>query len=77
MVEVLAPGETNKERDRELKRKLYARRGVQEYWILDWRETTIQVYRRESDALQLADTLTSPPLPGFSWPVGALLATPL
>ncbi len=70
-IEVLSPGSTNERRDRELKLKLYSRQGVHEYWIVDWRLRTIQVYRRADLALQLVstvtdgDVLTSPLLPGF------------
>lgn len=76
VVEVLSPGPKNEERDRDIKLKLYSRRGVREYWIVDWRDVSVQVYRREQAALHLvatlnsADVLTSPLLPGFAWPVG-------
>jgi len=72
VVEVLSPGPKNEERDRDIKLKLYSRRGVREYWIVDWREQAIEVYRREQAALHLVetlaaeDTLTSPLLPGFA-----------
>lgn len=78
VVEVLSPGAANERRDRELKLKLYSRQGVHEYWIVDWRLRTVQVYRRQQAALVLIatlesqDTLTSPLLPGFSWPVSRL-----
>ena len=83
VVEVLSPGPENVERDRELKLRLYSRQGVREYWIVDWRESVIQVYRRDSAVLQLAatlladDLLTSPLLPGFAQQVGDLCASPL
>jgi Uma2 family endonuclease len=35
IVEVLSPGSRNQRRDREAKLKLYSRRGVLEYWIVD------------------------------------------
>ena len=79
-VEVLSPGSTNARRDREAKLKLYSRRGVQEYWIVDWQRRQIEVYRREDAALRLAatlyetDTLRSPLLAGFEHPVAALFA---
>ncbi len=75
VVEVLSPGSANERRDRELKLKLYSRQGVQEYWIVDWRVRTVQVYRRAEMALTLVgtlrddDILTSPLLPGFSCPL--------
>ena len=82
-VEVLSPGDTNERRDREFKRKLYAREGVEEYWLVDWRARTVEVYRRTGDLLQLAqtltdaDTLASPLLPGFAYPVRDLWEPPL
>jgi Uma2 family endonuclease len=78
IVEILSPGPTNERRDRELKLKLYAREGVDEYWLIDWRAHTVAVYRRAGQALALvatltdADTLTSPLLPGFACPVAGL-----
>jgi len=72
VVEVLSPGAANERRAREIKLDLYSRRGVQEYWIVDWQLHTVQIYRRHEQALTLAstavdgDTLTSPLLPGFS-----------
>jgi len=78
VVAVLSPGGTNERRDREVKRKLYSRRGVLEYWIVDWRTQQIEVYRREQRALSLvatlypSDTLTSPLLPGFTCEVATL-----
>ena len=78
VVEILSPGATNQRRDREAKLKLYAREGVGEYWIVDWRTRGVDVYRRTDERLQAAatltdaDTLTSPLLPGFAYPVGDL-----
>jgi Uma2 family endonuclease len=72
MVEVLSPGTKNIRRDREAKLDVYSRRLVREYWIVDWRARTVDVYRRQGNVLQLAaslgaeDTLESPLLPGFS-----------
>jgi Uma2 family endonuclease len=71
-IEILSPGSTNERRDLELKLKLYSRQGVQEYWIVDWRLHTVQIYRRQEQALALfstagdGDTLSSPLLPDFS-----------
>lgn len=78
VIEVLSSGTENEKRDRELKLKLYSTRGVQEYWILDWRKQQVEVYRRHHSLLQLVgtffsnDELNSPLLPGFSYPVGRL-----
>ncbi len=71
-IEVLSPGLTNERRDRDAKLKLYARRGVLEYWIVDWRRKQVEIYRREQMTLQLIgtvrehETLESPLLPGFT-----------
>jgi Uma2 family endonuclease len=78
IVEVLSPGVENERRDREAKLKLYAIRGVLEYWILNWRLQQIEVYRRQDATLALVGTLfateplTSPLLPGFSCAVERL-----
>lgn len=72
MVEVLSPGKTNERRDREAKLKLYSVQGVYEYWIVNLKEQSVEVYRRENAALKLVatlfsqDALTSPILPNFS-----------
>lgn len=77
-VEVLSPGATNSRRDREAKLKLYSRRGVLEYWIVNWQERYMEVYRRENAILKLQSTLyqndilQSPNLPGFSCQVGQI-----
>jgi Uma2 family endonuclease len=71
VVEVLAAGSDNERRDREVKRKLYTIRGVQEYWIIDWNKQQIEIFRRDSNGLPLVatlfptDVLSSPLLPGF------------
>ncbi len=78
VIEVLSLGKANEVRDREAKLNLYSRRGVDEYWIVSWMESFVEVYRREDAALKLVatlhdtDTLTSPLLPGFSCPVSKL-----
>jgi Uma2 family endonuclease len=84
VVEVLSPGSVNERRDRDLKRNLYSRQGVQEYWIADWMEHFVEVYRPGSGGeLQLAatlydgDTLTSPLLPGFACEISTLWAPPI
>ncbi len=80
VVEVLSPGADNRHRDREAKLKLYSRDGVDEYWIVDWRERLVELFRRDrqQDVLQFVaslasrDTLESPHLPGFRFVVGRL-----
>jgi Uma2 family endonuclease len=78
VVEVLSPGAANLRRDLDAKLKLYSTRGVDEYWIVDWRLETVAVYRRQRARLRLVstlsyeDTLTSPLLPGFALPIAQL-----
>jgi Uma2 family endonuclease len=72
VVEVLSTGESNEQRDKSVKLKLYSQYGVQEYWIINWQFKTLEIYRRTDAQLQIVatllvgDTLTSPLLPGFS-----------
>jgi Uma2 family endonuclease len=75
VVEVLSPGQQNEVRDRENKLRLYSVTGVQEYWILNRFTQQVELYRRLDNqltqvvTLEKTDTLTSPLLPGFSYPV--------
>ncbi len=70
VIEVLSDG--SEQRDRSAKLHLYARHGVPEYWLVDWRAQRIEIYRHQQGALRLAqtlhrgDTLRSPLLPGFA-----------
>lgn len=79
VIEMLSPGKANEERDREKKLELYSRRGVQEYWIADWRAVTIDIYRPVEGELRLiqtireGETLTSPLLPGFGSVIDSFL----
>lgn len=83
VVEVLSPGRENERRDREVKLALYARQGVQEYWIVDWQRQAIEVYRRVDGDLRPVATLTGENalttdlLPGFSCPISRLWAPSL
>jgi Uma2 family endonuclease len=78
VVEVLTPGITNARRDREIKLRLYSRRGIMEYWIVNWQERYLEVYRREDailkhvSTLYQADMLRSPHLPGFDCEVSQI-----
>lgn len=73
VVEVLSP--STRKRDAQTKRRLFARTGVREYWLVDPELDTVQVYRRSDDGafapvaeLSAEDdqTLTTPLLPGWS-----------
>lgn len=80
--EVVLPNGVDVTFNREAKLKLYSQRGVQEYWIVDWRRRQIEVYRREQAALRLVatlfdqDTLQSPLLPGFTCVIERLFPQP-
>ena len=70
VVEILSP--STAERDRTLKRALYAEYGVQEYWLVDPDTKTVTVLVLDAGAFAEAacygtgQTLTSPILPGFT-----------
>ncbi len=76
VIEILSPGSENRRRDRETKRKLYSRRGAEEYWIVNWQERRMEVYLRENAVLTLDRTLTENDvlettlLPGFRCKIG-------
>ena len=67
-VEVLSPDSAV--RDRIVKRDLYARHGVGEYWIADPDARTIEVLQR--GVYGAGDVLESPLLPGLRLAVGEL-----
>ena len=70
VVEILSP--STAERDRSLKRALYARYGVREYWLVDPDTRTVTVLLLDDGAfVEVAhygagQTLTSPTLTGFT-----------
>ena len=70
VVEILSP--STADRDRTVKRALYARHGVKEYWLVDADEHTIAVLLLGEQGFEPVatygegDTLVSPTLPGFS-----------
>jgi len=76
IIEVLSPGAENAHRDRQVKRHLYRKYGVKEYWLVDAQKRAIEVYRsqrfRLAATLGMKDQLTSPILPGFECPVREL-----
>ena len=70
VVEILSP--STAEYDKTVKRTLYARHGVREYWQVDTDAMTITVLTlreagfEEAATYGVYDTLTSPTLPGFN-----------
>lgn len=71
-IEIVSPGKENARRDREVKRQVYSKFGVKEYWIADPEKRALEIYRLERETLKLVATLmdedeiTTPILPGFS-----------
>jgi Uma2 family endonuclease len=81
VVEILSPG--TRKVDEQIKRRLFDRGGVREYWLIDPELDTVKVYRREADgsfprvaelSREADDVLTSPVLPGWSLALGRMLA---
>ena len=69
VIEILSPGTENERRDRHVKRQLYRKYGVKEYWIIDPQKLTIEIYRttrfKLAATLNIKDDVTTPLLPGF------------
>jgi Uma2 family endonuclease len=78
VIEILSPGRENISRDRIAKRQLYAKHGVNEYWIVDSENRSVEIYRRADQTLEFGailrneDSVTSPLLTGFSCPVAKI-----
>lgn len=72
VIEVISEGAENERRDKTVKRQAYSKFGVQEYWIVDRYQHTIEVYRLVESQLELVttltnnDQLTTPLMPGFT-----------
>ena len=80
VVEILSPG--TRRRDLGIKRALFDRGGVREYWVVDPEVDVIRVYRRSGDrfgrAVELSaeagEVLTTPLLPGLEIPLADVFA---
>ena len=78
VVEILSEG--TRKRDEKIKRGLYERYGVREYWIVDPELELVKVYRLQDNRYGMAqeltldakDSLTTPLLPGFSLPLATV-----
>ena len=84
VVEILSPG--TRKTDEQIKRRLFARVGVREYWLVDPELDLIKVLRRGEDSsfrrvaeltAEDGDTLTSPLLPGFALALAEFFAPEL
>jgi Uma2 family endonuclease len=75
VVEIASKG--TRKRDETIKRRLYERSGVSEYWVVDPELDLIRVYRRAGDtfsrsvelAREAGEILTTPLLPGLEMPL--------
>jgi Uma2 family endonuclease len=79
VIEIGSPG--TRKRDETVKRRLYERTGVSEYWVVDPEIDAIRIYRREGDGFadvvelsaDAGDVLTTPLLPGLEIPLTRVL----
>jgi Uma2 family endonuclease len=77
--DVVEPDSTRK-RDATIKRRLYERSGVDEYWIIDPELDTIDVHRLTSGrynrtaqlSFEAGDVLAAPLLPGLTLPLSTI-----
>jgi Uma2 family endonuclease len=76
VVEVLSP--STRRRDIGIKRELFDRAGVREYWIVDGKLNRLEIHRRNADGIlamtgelkaEADDVLTTPILPGLELPL--------
>ena len=72
---------STRKRDETIKRRLYERSGVSEYWFVDPEIDVVRIYRRQGDsgfarAVELSreagEVLTTPLLPGLDLPLARL-----
>ena len=78
VVEIASPG--TRKRDETIKRRLYERSGVTEYWVVDPEVDVVRVYRRSGElfgrAIELSrdagDVLATPLLPGLDLPLARI-----
>jgi Uma2 family endonuclease len=78
VIEIGSP--STRGRDETIKRRLYERSGVDEYWIVDPETEVVRVYRRDAKAFtrvselsrDAGDVLTTPLLPGLEFPVARI-----
>ena len=75
VVEIASPG--TRQRDETIKRRIYERFGVDEYWVVDPELDSVRVFRRQGErfgrpvecSMEAGDVLTSPLLPGLDLPL--------
>jgi Uma2 family endonuclease len=78
VIEIASPG--TRKRDETIKRRLYERFGVTEYWVIDPDLDVVRVYRRSGDRFdrpielsrEANDVLTTPLLPEVNLPLARI-----
>jgi Uma2 family endonuclease len=78
VLEIMSPGKENRDRDLLVKRQLYGKYGVREYWVIDTEERYVLIYRLRGQSLDEVATIrdngeiTTSILPGFHIKVSAI-----
>ena len=80
VIEIASPG--TRRRDETLKRRLYERSGVTEYWVVDPDVDVVRAYRRSGEGFarpvelsaEAGDVLTTALLPGLEIPLARVFA---
>jgi Uma2 family endonuclease len=78
VIEIGSPG--TRKRDETIKRRLYERSGVLEYWVVDPVTDVVRVYRRDGDRFarvtelsrEADDVLTTPLFPALDLPLARI-----
>ena len=78
VIEIGSP--STRKRDETIKRRLYERSAVVEYWVVDPELNLVRVYRRDGErfarpielSLEAGDLLTTPLLPGLEMPLARI-----
>ena len=78
VIEIGSP--STRKRDETIKRHLYERSGVSEYWVVDPELDVVRVYRRDAEgfgraiemSVDAGDILTTPLLPGLALPLSRI-----
>jgi Uma2 family endonuclease len=78
VIEIGSP--STRQRDETIKRRLYERVGVSEYWVVDPEIDVVRVYRRGAEGFgrprelraEASDRLTTPLLQGLSLPLSRI-----
>jgi Uma2 family endonuclease len=81
VIEIGSP--STRQRDETIKRHLYERSGVSEYWVVDPEIDVVRVYRRGAEGFErpqelradAGETLTTPLLPGLPLPLSRIFRT--